>query len=199
MQKSDIPQAAEVLGKAFATTPGSLAIYRGKPKIARRMQIFFEGTLKSGILKSEMGNCFVAELDSQVVGVMKICQWPACYEMSLAMGLKLMPALLRSTGGLGTLMRKMKFIGALRKHDPKRLHWHLQFFGVAPDFQGKGIGSKMMVFYCDIIDRNRMEAYHETGTENVPFYQRFGFKVAGEEIINGVKNLYMLRLAKLDK
>jgi ribosomal protein S18 acetylase RimI-like enzyme len=71
---------------------------------------------------------------------------------------------------------------------------------VTPDFQGKGIGSQMMKFYCDIIDRDRMEAYHETDRpENVRFYQRFGFKVVGEEIINGVKNWYMLRPAKLDK
>jgi ribosomal protein S18 acetylase RimI-like enzyme len=44
-----------------------------------------------------------------------------------------------------------------------------------------------------------MEAYHETGTENVRFYERFGFKVVGEETINGVKNYYVLRPAKSDK
>jgi ribosomal protein S18 acetylase RimI-like enzyme len=87
-------------------------------------------------------------------------------------------------------------LDAFRKHDPKQPHWHLTFLGVAPDFQGKGIGSQMMKFYCDIVDRDMIEAYHETGPENVHFYERFGFKVVGEETIFGVKNLYMLRPAK---
>jgi predicted N-acetyltransferase YhbS len=69
--------------------------------------------------------------------------------------------------------------------------------GVAPDFQDEGIGSKMMKFYCDIVDGDMIEAYHEAGP--VRFYERFGFKVVGEETINGVKNYYMLRPAKSDK
>ena len=56
-----------------------------------------------------------------------------------------------------------------------------------------------MQFYCDIIDKDRKEAYHETDRpENVPFYERFGFKVIGEEMINGVKNWYMLRSNESD-
>ena len=111
-----------------------------------------------------------------------------------------MPSALSATRGLGPLVRLIKLKRTWGKRDPKQPHWHLTFLGVAPDFQGKGIGSKMMVFYCDIIDRERIEAYHETDTpENVPFYERFGFKVVGEETINGVKNWYMLRPARSGK
>jgi ribosomal protein S18 acetylase RimI-like enzyme len=193
MQKADVPHAAEVLGKAFATTPGVLAIYNGNPTAALRFQNIF----KAGF-KLRTGRCFVAELDGRIVGGMRIVKSPDCWAFSLN-SLKMIPAALRAAGGLGTLMRLMKSMNALRKHDPKQTHWHLLFLGVAPDFQGKGIGSQMMMFYCDIVDRDMMEAYHETGPDNVRFYERFGFKVVGEETINGVKNCYMLRPAKSDK
>ena len=86
------------------------------------------------------------------------------------------------------------------EHDPPKPHWHLKGLGVAPDFQGTGIGSQMVKFYCDIVDKDMIEAYHETDkSENLPFYERFGFKVVGEEIVNGSKNWYMLRPAKSDK
>jgi ribosomal protein S18 acetylase RimI-like enzyme len=190
MQKADITHAAEVLGKAFATTPGVLAIYSGNPTAALRFQNIFKGGFKLPI-----GRRFVAELDGRVVGAMRIAKSPDCYPFSL----KMIAAGLRAARGLGPLMRLMKSIDALGKHDPKQPHWHLTFLGVAPDFQGKGIGSKMMVFYCDIVDSDMMEAYHETGPDNVRFYERFGFKVGGEETINGAKNYYMLRPAKSDK
>ena len=103
-------------------------------------------------------------------------------------------------GGLGPLMRLAKIMRAWGKHDPQKSHWHLKVLGVAPDFQGKGIGGQVVKFYCDIVDRDMIEAYLETDRpENISFYERFGFKVVGEEIINGSKNWYMLRPAKSAK
>jgi ribosomal protein S18 acetylase RimI-like enzyme len=191
MQKADIPQVAEALGKAFATNPAILAIYGDKTTAARRWQ----DTLKN-MFKYLPGNVFISELDGRVVGGMRIVEWPACQAQSL----KMILSMLGAAGGLGPLMRAMKMQSAWKKHDPKKPHWHLAPLGVAPDFQGKGIGSQMVKFYCDIIDRDKTEAYHETDrAENVPFYERFGFKVVGEEIVNGAKNWYMLRPAKSDK
>ncbi|MGZ7188531.1 MAG: GNAT family N-acetyltransferase, partial [Halobacteriota archaeon] len=64
----------------------------------------------------------------------------------------------------------------------------------------KGIGSQMMELYCDIVDRNKLEGYLETDRpENVPFYERFGFKVVEEEVEIGVKYWLMLRPAKVVK
>ncbi len=195
LQKEDRPQALEALGKDFATNPATLAIFRGKPEAARRMMQVGSASR----FKYLPGQIFVAELDGQVVGAMRIVEWPGC-QTSLFQSLKMMPSMLGALGGLGPLMRAMKMLEAWKKHDPKKPHWHLDPLGVAPEFQGKGIGSKMMHFYCEIIDKKGIEAYHETDRpENVPFYERFGFKVVGEEIINGAKNWYLLRPARSDK
>ena len=190
MQEADLLPTAEVLGKAFATNPNILAIYRDKPAAALRMQIAFKARLDY-----LPGQVFVAELDGRVVGAMRVVEWPACQAQSM----KMMLSMLRAAGGLGPFMRAMKLRSTWKKHDPKRPHWHLDPLGVTPELQGKGIGKHMLEFYCDILDREKMEAYHETDRpENVPFYQRFGFKVVGEETINGAKNWYMWRPAKAD-
>ena len=191
MQKTDIPKLAEVLGRAFATNPVQLAVYGDKPRIAHRVQITFEATLKYG-----PGKCFVSELDGQIAGGMRIIRWPDCQRMSL----KVMPSVLRTVGGLGPLVRGMKHIGAWNKHDPKRLHWHLGPIGVAPEVQHKGIGSHLMRFYCDLLDEDAIDGYLETDRpENVPFYERFGFRVVEEDIVVGIRNWFMLRPAKLNK
>ena len=191
MQKADLPQTVKVIRKAYATNPAILAIYGGNPTAVRRMQIAVESEFKY-----LPGNIFVAELDSLVVGGMRIVQWPACQ----ASNIKMLPSMLASVRGIGPLVRAMKWQSAWKKRDPSKPHWHLAVLGVLPHFQGKGIGSQMMQFYCDISDRDKIEAYHETDRpENIPFYERFGFKVVGEEIINGAKNWYMVRSIKPEK
>ncbi len=191
MQEADLLQAAEVIGKAFATNPNTIAIWRGKDNVAKRMEASIAGRFRH-----MPGKVFVAELDGRIVGVMRTVEWPGC-QTPLLKSLQMMPSMLGTIGGPRPLMRAMKMLGAWKKHDPKQPHWHLDPLGVHPEFQGKGIGSQMMQFYIEIIDRNRMEAYHETDRpENVPFYQRFGFNVVGEEVINGAKNWFLSRPAK---
>ena len=191
MQKADIPQVADVLAKAYATNPVFLAIYQGKPMVARRLQITFAGAFKYA-----SGNFFIAELDGRILGGMWIAEWPACQAMSL----KVMLSAVRAAGGLAPLIRATKMQGVWKKHYPQKPHWHLKTVGIEPDFQSKGIGSQMMELYCDIIDKNKSEAYLETDRpENVPFYERFGFKVVEEEVKIGVKSWFMLRPAKVVK
>lgn len=108
----------------------------------------------------------------------------------------MLPYLIRS-GGLGTLKRAMAMRGTWAQKDPKEPHWHLDPIGVLPEVQGEGVGSKMMEFYCERIDRDGIAAYHETDRdENVPFYEKFGFRVIGEELILDFNNWYMKREAK---
>ena len=68
-------------------------------------------------------------------------------------------------------------------------HWYLNVIGVAPEAQGRGLGSALLTSMCDRLDRERLPAYLDTGTaENVALYQRHGFVVAAErlEVTSGV-------------
>jgi ribosomal protein S18 acetylase RimI-like enzyme len=187
IQKEEFPQALDVLGKAFAAMPNSIAIFSGKSDIGRRMKIIF-GTM----LKHLPGQVVVAKQSNQIVGAMRIVKWPDC-QTSPLQGLKMMPEMMK-TGGIGTLRRGLKLRGTWAKADPKKPHWHLDPLGVTPELQGQGIGSQMMEYYCKHVDELGMAAYHETDRpQNVRFYERFGFKVVGEESINGVPNWYLWR------
>jgi hypothetical protein len=63
IQKEEFPQALDVLGKAFAAMPNSIAIFSGKSDIGRRMKIIF-GTM----LKHLPGQVVVAKQSNAVPG-----------------------------------------------------------------------------------------------------------------------------------
>ncbi len=189
IQQEELSEALYVLGKAFATQPSSLAIYKGRSRsdIARRMEIIF-----GAMIKRMPGQMFVARKDGLIVGAMRMVEWPGC-QMKLLQGLRVLPALIRVIG-LGEMRRGLKMRGAWAKRDPKEPHWHLDLLGVMPELQGQGIGSQLMEYYCNHIDGLGMAAYHETDRpENVKFYEKFGFRVIGEELIMDFPNWYMWR------
>ena len=194
MRKEDLPAAVDVLGRAFATQPNVVAVYGGAPASPLSVGAGFAARFKH-----LPGRVMVAELEGEVVGAMRMVEWPGC-QASLAQSLAMMPSMLRSIGGLGRLRRAIVLLEAWKRHDPKRPHWHLDPLGVAPEMQGRGIGSQMMEFYCGVVDAAGMVAYHETDRpENVPFYERFGFEVLEEEEINGAPNWFMARPAASDR
>ncbi len=188
LQPAELSEATDVLGKAFATIASSIALYKGRQDIARCIKIAFEA-----MLKHRPGQVFTAKHDSRIVGAMRMVEWPDC-QMTPLQGLRMLPSMMK-TGGLGTIRRGLKMRGAWVKRDPKKPHWHLDPIGVTPELQGQGIGSQLMEYYCNHIDKLGMAAYHETDSkpENVKFYERFGFKVIGEETILDFPAWYLWR------
>jgi ribosomal protein S18 acetylase RimI-like enzyme len=191
IKSEELPLATQMLGKAFATQPSSFAIYKGvsdRELLSNRMALVFEA-----LLKSSSGQVFVAKKDGEIVGVMRMLEWPQC-QLSPSQRLRMLPLMVRSGGGFGALKRGLEYRGAWAKHDPKKPHYHLDPLGVSPDLQGKGIGSQMMEYYCSIVDSKKMDAYHETDRpENVGFYEKFGFEVIEKEDVLGFPNWYMWR------
>lgn len=67
-----------------------------------------------------------------------------------------------------------------RRH-PTEPHYYLAILGVDPSAQGRGLGSAVMRPMLDRCDTERVPAYLESSkASNVPFYERHGFRVAGE-------------------
>ena len=131
--------------------------------------------------------------DGTILGVLGMaapgrCQPNAKQRMQLT--LALLPL------GPRALSRSLRWVGTWEKRDPEERHWHLGPVAVDAHLQGMGIGSKLMRVFCAQMDAAGEDAYLETDKpENVRFYERFGFKVVGEEDVIGVPNWYMARPA----
>lgn len=58
--------------------------------------------------------------------------------------------------------------------------WYLSIVGIAPPFQGQGLGGRLIQPTLDRTDGMGIHTYLETYTpRNMPFYERLGFKNAG--------------------
>jgi GNAT superfamily N-acetyltransferase len=73
-----------------------------------------------------------------------------------------------------------RFLGLSKlfeEHHPHGSYWYLQFMGVAPGWQGQGIGSALMAPIVERCDREGVRAYLDATSErNKRLYERHGFE-----------------------
>jgi len=83
---------------------------------------------------------------------------------------------------------------ALHKKYAVKPHYYLSSIGVKPEYQGKGVASKLIKPILLKADQESRSVYLETLTpENVPIYQHFGFKTV-ERVEFPKENLTMWAL-----
>lgn len=72
----------------------------------------------------------------------------------------------------------------LDEHHPAAPCAHLQFVGVVPDRQGRGVGSRLLVDLAACWDERGDAAYLEaTSPDNRRLYERHGFQVTDEIVV----------------
>ena len=72
----------------------------------------------------------------------------------------------------------LKLLRTMDKKHPNEPHMYLALLGVDPSAQGNGIGRQLLQPRLDYCDENSLPVYLETQKpDNLPFYERFGFKV----------------------
>jgi ribosomal protein S18 acetylase RimI-like enzyme len=75
----------------------------------------------------------------------------------------------------------MGHVDELRKKHTPLPHWYLQLLGVEPRFQRQGHSSALLKPMLDRFDAEKLPCCLDTmNGGNVPFYERFGFKVVAE-------------------
>lgn len=69
----------------------------------------------------------------------------------------------------------------MTEHHPPEPHWYLPLIATDPNWVGQGLGTLLMKHALRRCDSEGTAAYLESSNpENIPFYQRHGFKVIGE-------------------
>ena len=191
LQAADLLQAAVVAARAFSTDPLTVAVYRERSDKESRMEATFRH-----LLEHKPGKVFIAKKDGLVVGMLRTAEWPHCQKSFNQTLISLPITLIRQRG---MAIRRLKAQYSWSKHHPKKPHWHLGPVAVLPEMQGQGIGSHLIEYFCNYMDKTGGVAFLETETiENVRLYERFGFSVTDEALLIGVRNWFMWRAKSQD-
>jgi GNAT superfamily N-acetyltransferase len=79
------------------------------------------------------------------------------------------------------LPRILDVLDFLESRHPHERHWYLQFLGVEPSLQGRGIGSALLRPTLERCDSEGLPAYLEASSERSrALYERHGFEVSDE-------------------
>lgn len=174
LHENDIEAAAEVLATAFLNE--ALMAY-AIPDMEKRREYFpshFRAFIQAGLL---FGKVFTTS------HLRAVAVWFPPEKTQLtrteeeAAGLTSLEERLPS-GAFSRFRSVMEYLRKLHDADASEPHWYLSLLGVAPDVQGRGIGSTLMRPTLEMLDDQRLPCYLETvQRRSVPFYERLGFQV----------------------
>jgi ribosomal protein S18 acetylase RimI-like enzyme len=83
---------------------------------------------------------------------------------------------------------------AIHAARPRGPHWYLATLGTDPGHQGCGVGSSLIDPVLRRADASALPAYLESSKEeNIPFYQRHGFRVTQELTVPGGPTLWSMQ------
>jgi GNAT superfamily N-acetyltransferase len=172
----DLREASAVIAAAFASDPLWGAIFAGDERVAARMRAMAEVSLRVGFRYGE-----VYAPTPALQGVIALVD---------GAGADINPWRILMSGGLWAALRMGKEAGRLMQpvFEPLmrdrhaamagRRYDYVLIVGVAPSFQGRGLGGVLIEVAKERARRCGAALYLETETEaNVRFYERLGFQL----------------------
>ncbi len=187
--KADIPQIVNTLQGAFITDPIFDWFLRDDGKRSDALGKMFKAIIE--LLGFD--DCEILIINDGA-GVAVMVPYPGELEPSFIKEIKALPALLGASG-LKRLGRMIRMRTIIKRYKEKSPHEYLWFLGVAPEFQGKGLGGKLLDEWLGTIDNRGIIAALETATKsNVAFYQSRGFEIVHEfQIDNSAPKVWTMR------
>jgi len=181
-----------VLALAFHDQPLDRAVVGGGPR--RRLRAERAGMRATLEVARDRADVRVARAADEVAGVL-VALAPWTFPLPPPRPAAQLRTLLAQ--GLRTASRWRTVFEELCRHHPPEPLAYLSLLGVSPDRQGTGVGTALLRAWLADVDAARQPAWLETARpENLPFYRRHGFDVAGELAIFDVPVWLMARPAR---
>jgi ribosomal protein S18 acetylase RimI-like enzyme len=170
----DVPRLADSLARAFHDDPGWSHLLPDPSDRTGRLRLFYETELRA--VTVPLGLVWTTD---QVVGA-AVWMPPGAWRVPAATTLREVPAMIRVFKGRLPLALRSRLLMESR-HPRSPSHWYLAVMGVAPEWQGRGLGTALMRPALEALDAARIPAYLESSTpRSRSLYQRSGFAVTGE-------------------
>ncbi|MBW8487531.1 GNAT family N-acetyltransferase [Actinomadura parmotrematis] len=172
----DVPELAGVLARAFHDDPVWAWILPDEGTRGRRLAAVFAILLEHVHLPHG-----ATEAAGRGGGAEACALWdpPGAWKVPFGTQFRHAVPLLR---GLGTrLPAALRALGAIEAEHPAEPHWFLALLGTDPPAQGHGLGGALLRSRLERCDADGTPAYLESSKpDNVPYYERFGFRVTRE-------------------
>jgi ribosomal protein S18 acetylase RimI-like enzyme len=187
----ELEEAARIVGCGMRDNPANVRAFgiEDAERRSRALVRFFRPVL-FGLRKR--GVILGAFRDGTLEGVCGMAR-PGVCQSKLLEKVSVVPSLIFRTP-VGTSLRVLSWVSEWARRDPAEPHWHLGPVAVDPRLRGQGIGGAMLAHFCRRMDDCAALSYLETDkSENVGFYEKFGFTVVAEAKVLGVPNWFISR------
>ena len=185
VKKAHLYKAAKTLSLAFMDDPLSIEVFSEESTRYNNLMTYFHFRINYGI---KYGVVYATSEEFEGVAVWlpgkraHISNWRGM----LSGGMKLYSEIGRE------LMTKFNEINhyttSFRNSIIQPPYYQLSPIGVIPEMQGKGFGSKLLKPMFERFDDKQIICFLETQTkENIPLYQKYGFKVLKEGEVPNTK------------
>jgi len=189
-------EAAWVLAAAFVDEPVSQMIYKKMSPEKRQRNLFLDFAVELDVCVRFGYPLQICE-GGKVIAAAAIYQ-PGAYPPPLLEQIRIF---IKSIWGheYFDLRPWLVWLAESNKTHPQKAHYFLEYLGVLPEYQGKGYGSAILRSITTKADTENVGCYLETTSpQNVPLYQRYGFKTFKEKNILGLNTWFMWREAVVE-
>ncbi|MDT7580654.1 MAG: hypothetical protein QOK35_1918 [Pseudonocardiales bacterium] len=175
--RADRRAVGDVLGAAFQVEPVYAWLFPDPAQRWRRLGPLIRTMVVH--MHRDLGLVQVADIGGAVAGV-AVWDAPGRLEPDRRHLLRAVPGMVRAVGRrLPDFARLGAAFTAARPSVP---HWYLSHLGVDPDRQGHGVGAALLRAMPPA--RDGLPAYLECKPAHVGYYERFGFAVSGEVVVD---------------
>jgi len=178
-RKVDVRELSRTLARAFYDDPVMVWLLPDeKPRTAQLYRLFATMIRHHHLAR---GGVEVA-CDGSGIGAAALWDPPNEWQETRWAQLAMTPTFIRVFGARSMRGRAVQEL--MKRVHPEEPHWYLGVIGSDPSVRGKGFGQVLMQSRLHRVDAEHAPAYLEsTKSENIPYYQRFGFEVTDEIVL----------------